>query len=68
MKLVTDGKLFAVQRGFWIFKKYACFVETGYWFPAGHRSSKWCWGSREEAEILMRELKPKEIRDVEDYF
>jgi len=55
MKLVTDGKLWAVQRG-WFFKSYFDLKTPGYWWSIGSGFLEDCWGDKELAEKWFKRL------------
>lgn len=64
MRIVTDGKKYAIEKG-WIFKKYASLNLYGIWWPYD-RSLESCWGSeRQIADLYNFLMRKKNIRKVD---
>jgi len=65
MRIVTDGELYAVEKG-WIFKKYASMYTPGRWWTL-KKSHEFCWGRKTEIQELFRTLnRKKRIKEVEE--
>jgi hypothetical protein len=59
MRIVTDGKLFALEKG-WIFKKYASLYNHGLWRDLDD-SYLTCWDTQERIMILYDLLKKRKV-------
>ena len=57
MRIVTDGKLFAIEKG-WIFKRYMSLSCPQYWWSL-EESYFWCWGTKDRVESLYTFVKRK---------
>ena len=53
-KIVTDGNLYAIRKG-WVFYKY-CSLNTLHWWDK-YEAPRWCWGTKEEVLPLYLKLK-----------
>jgi len=63
MRIVTDGKKYAIETG-WIWKSYASMYTPGQWW-ALNKSHDFCWGNKERIEELYFILnRKKHIKEV----
>ncbi len=63
MRIVTDGKQFAIQKG-WIFKRYLSLYDINNWWSL-KRSYEFCWGNKERIEDLYNfMIRKKNIKVV----
>ncbi len=57
MRIITDGKLYAIQKG-WIFKKYLSLYCKTEWYTF-EESLNYCWGNKERVKNLYDSLNRK---------
>lgn len=63
MRIVTDGKQYAIQKG-WLFKKYLSLYSADNWWSL-RDSYEFCWGNKERVKGMYDFMKRKEyIREV----
>lgn len=55
MKLITDGKYWAIQRG-WVRKKYFDLCHPGYWWSSDCPFFRECWSDKETAQLWLKRL------------
>ncbi len=64
MRIVTDGELFAIEKG-WIFKRYFDLKAYPFWWSSDDEYFNDCWGSRQQVEKRFNILtKKRNIRPV----
>lgn len=60
MRIVTDGKKYAVKKG-WIDTRFLSLKsDDDYWWSYPTYVEKYCWGTLEEAQSAMERAKSKE--------
>ncbi len=64
MRLVTDGKEFALEKGRF-FKKYASLCTYGIWRDLDD-SFHTCWGTEKDVMLAYEALKSRKITIVQD--
>lgn len=65
MRLVTDGKLYAIEKG-WIFKTYLSLYSKTNWWPL-EESINYCWGNKEHVKVLYDSfIRKRNIKVVKD--
>lgn len=61
MKLVTNGKQFAVKRGWWRIGQYLDLKDPEFWWSRTSQYFMDCWGTEEKARECMGFYKPKKV-------
>ena len=56
MRIVTDGTLFAIEKG-WLFKRYRS-IYVDYWWNY-EESFDYCWGTQEQIKYLWNRIHNK---------
>ncbi len=60
MRIVTDGELFAIEKG-WIFKKYLSLYNENFCRPLGD-DDEFSWGPRSQVQKVYDDLMKKKRR------
>lgn len=63
MKIVTNGKEFALRWGIWPFYRYFDFESPNLWWDRNSKFYMCCWGSKEKAEYWYKTMNTKVYKE-----